>query len=62
MGLAERKVCIIGGGVGGLTLALSLQQRGIPCRVFEKYDHFQHHRTGFLIWSYAIKILQTLDV
>ena len=62
MGLAKRKVCIIGGGVGGLTLALSLQQRGIPCRAFEKYDHFQHHRTGFLIWSYAIKILQELDV
>jgi 2-polyprenyl-6-methoxyphenol hydroxylase-like FAD-dependent oxidoreductase len=26
---------IVGGGVGGLTLALSLHQAGIPCRVFE---------------------------
>ncbi|HEY8068764.1 MAG TPA: flavin-dependent oxidoreductase [Burkholderiales bacterium] len=28
-------VLIVGGGVGGLTLALSLHQAGIPCRVFE---------------------------
>jgi 2-polyprenyl-6-methoxyphenol hydroxylase-like FAD-dependent oxidoreductase len=26
---------IVGGGIGGLTLALSLHQAGIPCRVFE---------------------------
>lgn len=58
----DKNVCIIGGGIGGLTLALSLQKKGVKCRVFEKYDHFQHHRTGFLIWSYAIKILQELDV
>ena len=58
----EKNVCIIGGGIGGLTLALSLQKHGVACRVFEKYDHFQHHRTGFLIWSYAIKILNSLDV
>ncbi|MDG2012660.1 MAG: FAD-dependent monooxygenase, partial [Pirellulaceae bacterium] len=62
MGLAKRKIGIVGGGVGGLTFALALRKRGVPCRVFEKYDHFQHHRTGFLIWSYAIKILQALDV
>lgn len=59
---AGKNVCIIGGGIGGLTLALSLKKQGVNCRVFEKYDHFQHHRTGFLIWSYAIKILQSLDV
>lgn len=26
---------VIGGGIGGLTLALSLEQAGIECRVFE---------------------------
>src|SRR5262245_17662271 len=28
-------VVIVGGGIGGLTLALSLHQAGIECRVFE---------------------------
>ena len=28
-------VLIVGGGIGGLTLALSLHQAGIACRVFE---------------------------
>ena len=29
------EVLIVGGGIGGLTLALSLRQAGIGCRVFE---------------------------
>ena len=57
-----KRVVIIGGGIGGLTLALALRKKGVEVKVFEKYDHFQHHRTGFLIWSYAIKVLQGLDV
>ena len=28
-------IAIVGGGIGGLTLALALHQRGIPCRVYE---------------------------
>lgn len=28
-------IVIIGGGIGGLTMALSLHRRGIPCRMFE---------------------------
>ena len=57
-----QKVAIIGGGVAGLTLALALQRHGIRVSVHEKYDHYQSQSTGFLIWSYAIKILQDLDV
>ena len=57
-----KKVLIIGGGIAGLTLALSLKKLGIPVVVHEKYDHCQNQKTGFLIWSYAIKILQDLGV
>ena len=56
------KVVIIGGGIGGLTLALALQKKGIAVAVHEKHDRFQQHRTGFLIWSYAIQSLLEIKV
>ena len=57
-----KKVLVIGGGIAGLTLALALKKVGIPVVVHEKYNHYQNQKTGFLIWSYAIKILQDLGV
>ena len=33
--MSEPQVLISGGGIGGLTLALSLHQVGISCRVYE---------------------------
>ena len=57
-----KKVVIIGGGIGGLTLALALKQRGIAVTVHEKHAHYQSQRTGFLIWSYAIRLLQEIGV
>ena len=52
-------VAIVGGGIGGLTLALALHRAGITCRVFEQHTFqgdgsFQRRSTGFTLWSYAI--------
>lgn len=59
---APKRILIIGGGIGGMALGLALRQRGIEFIVHEKYDHFQHLRSAFLIWSYAAKELINLDV
>ena len=37
-----KRVVVIGGGIGGLTLGLALRKKGLAVKVFEKYDHFQH--------------------
>lgn len=56
------RVVVVGGGIGGLTVALALQRGGVEVEVHEKYDHLQSRATGFTIWSYAVKHLLDLGV
>jgi len=56
------RVIVVGGGVGGLTTALALQRAGIAVEVHERHDDFQHHATGFTLWSYAVARLGELSL
>ena len=49
------RVIVVGGGVGGMTVALALHRAGIPVELHERHDSFQHHATGFTIWSHAVE-------
>jgi salicylate hydroxylase len=40
-------VAILGGGIGGLALALALSRRQIACTVFEKDEDFSTRRQGY---------------
>jgi 5-methylphenazine-1-carboxylate 1-monooxygenase len=46
-------VLIIGGGIGGLTLAPSLHQVGITCRVFEAASDIKAVGVNLLPMRYA---------
>jgi salicylate hydroxylase len=39
--MARLKVAIVGGGIGGLVLALALRQRGVPFEVYEQADELR---------------------
>ncbi|MFP3421854.1 FAD-dependent oxidoreductase, partial [Bacillus sp. SIMBA_161] len=39
MGKAKKSVIVIGGGLGGLSAAISLQQQGYEVALYEKNDH-----------------------
>ena len=55
-------VLIIGGGIGGLTLALSLHQAGIACRVFEAAPDFQPLGVGINLLPHAMRELTELGL
>ena len=51
-----------GGGVGGLTLALSLRERGIGCTVFEAAERVRPLGVGINTLPHAIRELAALGL
>ena len=56
------QVLIAGGGVGGLTLALALHQRGIGCTVFEAAEAIRPLGVGINTLPHAIRVLAELGL
>src|SRR5262245_23038389 len=55
-------IAIVGGGIGGLTLALALHQRGIPCRVFEAAPAVKELGVGITLLPHAMREMTALDL
>ncbi len=55
-------VLIIGGGIAGLTTALSLHQIGVPCRVFETVDSIEPLGVGINTLPHAVRELTELGL
>ncbi|MBI3699341.1 MAG: flavin-dependent oxidoreductase [Afipia sp.] len=55
-------VLIAGGGIGGLTLALSLHQIGIDCRVFESVAELKPLGVGINVLPHAVRELIDLGL
>lgn len=56
------KVGIVGAGLGGLTLALLLQQRGIECQVWESAGELKPLGVGINLLPHAVKELTALGL
>src|SRR5258708_15485979 len=59
-GMAE--VITVGAGIGGLTLGLALQKRGIPCRIFESAAEIRPIGVGINLLPHATKELAALGL
>lgn len=55
-------VMIIGGGIGGLSLALFLHQRGIGCRIYEAVDTIGTVGAGINLLPHAVRELDKLGL
>lgn len=58
----EQDIVIIGGGIGGLTMALALHARGISSRVYEAASEFQPLGLGINMMPHAIRVLNSLGL
>src|SRR3978361_827664 len=56
------EVIIVGAGVGGLTLGLSLHAAGIPCRIFESAAEIRPIGVGINLLPHATKELAALGL
>jgi 2-polyprenyl-6-methoxyphenol hydroxylase-like FAD-dependent oxidoreductase len=56
------RVLIVGGGIGGLTLALSLHQVGIGCRVFEAAPELRPLGVGINLLPHGMRELTELEL
>src|SRR3954451_18787010 len=55
-------VLIAGGGIGGLSLALSLHQIGVPARVFESVAELKPLGVGINVLPHAVRELAELGL
>src|SRR4030081_2603767 len=55
-------VLIAGGGIGGLTLALSLHQIGVPAKVFESVSELKPLGVGINVLPHAVRELIDLGL
>jgi 2-polyprenyl-6-methoxyphenol hydroxylase-like FAD-dependent oxidoreductase len=55
-------IAIVGAGIGGLTLALSLHQAGISCRVYESAPEIKPLGVGINILPHAVRELDHLGL
>jgi 5-methylphenazine-1-carboxylate 1-monooxygenase len=56
------EVLIIGAGIGGLTLALSLQRNGVSCRVFEASAETKRLGVGINLLPHAMREMSELGL
>ena len=60
--LQDNHVLIAGGGIGGLALALTLDQIGVPCTVFESVRDLKPLGVGINLQPNAVRELEDLGI
>jgi len=60
--MSQENILIAGGGIGGLVLALTLHQIGVPCTVFESVRELRPLGVGINLQPNAVRELENLGI
>lgn len=58
----KESITIIGAGIGGLTMALTLKQKGYPVRVYESAPEIKPVGAGILMANNAMQVFKKLGI
>lgn len=56
------RIAIVGGGIGGLSLALALHQQGLACEVYETVPEVKEIGVGITLLPHAMRELAALGL
>jgi 2-polyprenyl-6-methoxyphenol hydroxylase-like FAD-dependent oxidoreductase len=62
MSIEKADIAIVGGGIGGLALALHLHARGVPCHVLEAVAEVRELGVGITLLPHAMRELAALGL
>ncbi len=57
-----KKVCVIGGGIGGLAVAIGLHQQGVDVEVVERDKDWKVYHVGIIVQANFVRALHQLGV
>ncbi len=60
--MAELRVVIVGGGIGGLSAAVALHSRGVQVQVYEQAHQFGEVGAGIILQHNSLRVLDRLGV
>ena len=60
--MRDLDVVVVGGGIGGLTAAIALQQTGHRVRVLDQVQELRPAGAGISLWSNGVKVLDALGL
>jgi len=58
----SRKVCVIGGGIGGLAIAIGLHRQGIEVEVVERDSDWKVYHVGIIVQANFVRALHQLGI
>jgi salicylate hydroxylase len=60
--MADVRVAVVGGGIGGLTLAIALRERGVPVEVFEQAPDLREVGAAVALSANGTRLLRRLGI